>query len=117
MARLFGTDGVRGIANTELTPEMAFKLGKAGATVLTNLYEFLNQYKDSEKELFVIGGASVYKQTLDKADRLYITLINKDYDGDIYFPEVDLSHFNLIKEENIDLTIEKELSFLVYERK
>ena len=36
MARLFGTDGVRGIANTELTPELAFKLGKAGATVLTS---------------------------------------------------------------------------------
>lgn len=36
MKRLFGTDGVRGIANTELTPEMAFKLGKAGATVLTS---------------------------------------------------------------------------------
>lgn len=36
MKRLFGTDGVRGIANLELTPEMAFKLGKAGATVLTS---------------------------------------------------------------------------------
>ncbi len=36
MARLFGTDGVRGIANTELTPELAFNLGKAGATVLTS---------------------------------------------------------------------------------
>ena len=36
MARLFGTDGVRGIANTELTPELAFKLGQAGATVLTS---------------------------------------------------------------------------------
>lgn len=36
MARLFGTDGVRGIANSELTPELAFKLGKAGATVLTS---------------------------------------------------------------------------------
>ena len=36
MKRLFGTDGVRGIANTELIPEMAFKLGKAGATVLTS---------------------------------------------------------------------------------
>ena len=29
--RLFGTDGVRGVANSELTPELAFKLGKAGA--------------------------------------------------------------------------------------
>ncbi len=35
MARLFGTDGVRGIANEELTPELAFQLGKAGAVVLT----------------------------------------------------------------------------------
>ncbi|GMA50415.1 phosphoglucosamine mutase [Alicyclobacillus contaminans] len=35
MARLFGTDGVRGIANTELTPELAFRLGRVGAYVLT----------------------------------------------------------------------------------
>ena len=34
MARLFGTDGVRGVANTELTPELAMALGKAGACVL-----------------------------------------------------------------------------------
>lgn len=35
MQRIFGTDGVRGIANKELTPELAYKLGKAGAYVLT----------------------------------------------------------------------------------
>lgn len=35
MRKLFGTDGVRGVANTELTPELAFKLGKYGAHVLT----------------------------------------------------------------------------------
>jgi len=35
MTRMFGTDGVRGIANSELTPEIAFQLGKAGALVLT----------------------------------------------------------------------------------
>lgn len=35
MGRLFGTDGVRGVANSELTPELAYELGKAGAYVLT----------------------------------------------------------------------------------
>lgn len=35
MGKLFGTDGVRGIANTELTPELAYSLGKAGAYILT----------------------------------------------------------------------------------
>jgi len=34
MSRLFGTDGVRGVANTQLTPELAFKLGRAGAAVI-----------------------------------------------------------------------------------
>lgn len=46
MSRLFGTDGVRGIANSELTPELAFELGKAGAYVLS---------KETEKPLILIG--------------------------------------------------------------
>ena len=36
MSKLFGTDGVRGIANVELTPELAYKIGRAGAYVLTH---------------------------------------------------------------------------------
>ena len=35
MARLFGTDGVRGVANEELTPQLAMQLGQAGAYVLS----------------------------------------------------------------------------------
>lgn len=35
MSRIFGTDGVRGVANTDLSPELAFKIGRAGATVLS----------------------------------------------------------------------------------
>lgn len=46
MGRLFGTDGVRGIANKELTQELAFNLGKAGAYVLK---------KENEKPIVVIG--------------------------------------------------------------
>ena len=36
MSRLFGTDGVRGVANEELSPMLAMQLGQAGAYVLTN---------------------------------------------------------------------------------
>ena len=46
MGRLFGTDGVRGIANKELTPELAFNLGKAGAYVLA---------KENKKPVVIIG--------------------------------------------------------------
>lgn len=46
MGRLFGTDGVRGVANSELTPELAFNLGKAGAYVLS---------KDADRPVILIG--------------------------------------------------------------
>ena len=46
MGRLFGTDGVRGIANTELTPELAFKLGKVGTYVLK---------KENKRPIVLIG--------------------------------------------------------------
>ena len=46
MGRLFGTDGVRGIANKELTPDLAYNLGKAGTYVLK---------KDSKRPVIVIG--------------------------------------------------------------
>ncbi len=46
MGRLFGTDGVRGVANSELTPELAFQLGKAGAYVLG---------KEGQRPVVIIG--------------------------------------------------------------
>ena len=46
MGKYFGTDGVRGVANSELTPELAFKLGRFGGYVLT---------KDAEKPKVLIG--------------------------------------------------------------
>lgn len=44
-----------------------------------------------DKELFIIGGASIYRQFLPLADKLYITQIDKDFEGDVYFPELDNS--------------------------
>lgn len=39
-------------------------------------------------EVMVIGGASFYQQLLPRADRLYLTLIDEDFDGDAWFPEI-----------------------------
>ncbi len=49
MARIFGTDGVRGVANTELTPELAFNLGRAGAFVLA-------QHQTAEQSVRILVG-------------------------------------------------------------
>lgn len=42
-----------------------------------------------ETEAFVIGGAEIYTQTLDVADRVYLTQVHAEVDADTFFPEID----------------------------
>ena len=49
----------------------------------------LEPYEKSDEENFVIGGASIYKLLLPKTEKLYITRINEEFEGDVYFPEID----------------------------
>ena len=44
-----------------------------------------------EVEAFVIGGGEIYKQAIDRAQKLYITEVHQDFDGDTRFPEIDNS--------------------------
>lgn len=47
--------------------------------------------KHPAEEIMVIGGAEIYKQTIDQANALHITHINQTVAGDAYFPEIDLN--------------------------
>ncbi len=50
-------------------------------------------------EIFIIGGASLYRQTLDRADRLYLTQIDADIEGDSSFPAYDPQDWELVADE------------------
>lgn len=50
-------------------------------------------------EIFIIGGASLYRQTLDRADRLYVTQIDADIEGDASFPTYDPQDWELVADE------------------
>ena len=78
--------------------------------VINDLISFLKEKRD--EEIFVIGGKQIYALSLPYADRLYITHINNEHEGDVYFPEIDYSKYNIIKSETSD-----NLTFNVYERK
>ncbi len=49
--------------------------------------------KDSEDEVFIIGGQSLYERALPMADRLYITEVDAEIDGDVVFPDFDETEF------------------------
>lgn len=59
----------------------------------------LKQYEEVEEESFVIGGATIYKLLLPKADKLYITKINQEFEGDVYFPEIDENVWKVVETE------------------
>ena len=66
-------------------------------------------------EIFIIGGSRLYKEALDIADCLYITLIDHEYEGDTYFPEYNLDDYQLI--EKVDLKENNlEYHFLKYQK-
>ena len=80
------------------------------AILVKDLKSFL---ANTDEDIWVVGGATIYKIALDFADELYITHIEKAYDGDAYFPKFALEEeFKLISSRKSD-----DLNFCVYERK
>lgn len=81
--------------NIVLSKDIGFKA--EGCEILNNLEEVANKYKDSQEEVFIIGGASIYKQFLPYAQKLYLTLVEDSSEADAFFP--DYSEFkNVIYE-------------------
>ncbi len=75
-------------------------------------------YDLESDEVFVIGGAMIFEICLPLLDRLYITEIHADFDGDTFFPDWNREEWNLISEEHhsSDKKNEFDYSFKIYER-
>jgi dihydrofolate reductase len=70
-----------------------------------------------DDEVFIAGGADLYRQALGQVRRLYLTRIEREYAGDTFFPELDLSDWRLLAEEPHPATdTAPPFSFLTYER-
>jgi dihydrofolate reductase len=78
------------------------------------LYHNLNDATAAHQaqEIFIIGGEQIFKQSLNLADTLYITKIDKDYEGDAFFPVIDEKLWKKVEEEKFE-----GYSFLIYKRK
>lgn len=71
--------------------EMVFSIGEALEAV------------KNESEAFIIGGGSIYSQFFPLAGKLYLTLVHRDFEADVWFPEIDFSQWEeLAREELFD---------------
>lgn len=75
-------------------------------------------YEAGEEEVFIIGGGQIYDQTMDLWDKLYITEVDTEVEGDVYFPEINQNEWKLIS-VSVHQKDEKnpfDYTFKVYER-
>jgi len=74
--------------------------------------------QNGQQEMFILGGAQIYELALDVADRIYLTEIHGEFEGDTFFPEIDLSAWQEIKREDhkADEKNPYPYSFVVLER-
>jgi len=73
-----------------------------------------------EEENFIIGGASIYKQFLAFANKLYITWVHEEFEADTFFPELNEDEWNVVSKEDFLQPDEKNpypYSYVIYERK
>lgn len=65
-----------------------------------------------QNEVFVIGGAEIYRLALPLADKIYMTLIDQEFEGDTFFPEVDLPiKFRIIEESPTLVSSKNQIPF------
>ena len=89
-------------------------------TVVHELFDTLSEAKTSEEEIFIIGGGSIYRQSLPMADRLYLTRIDASIpDADTFFPEIREEEWTLLSESEpiIDEETGWTFRYMNYQRK
>ena len=103
--------------NIVITRDVKYK--KEGVEVAHSLSEALDLFKEENEEIFIIGGAEIYAQTMPIADKLYITHIEaEDRSADSFFPEIISIVWNEISHEEHEKDEKNSLSytFSIYEK-
>ena len=91
-----------------------------GAIVVSSIESALEKAKQTgDKEIFIIGGAEIFKQSMHLTNRLYVTQIYHSFEGDVFFPEINMNEWKET-ERRKGVVNEKNVyphDFIVYERK
>lgn len=68
-----------------------------------------------QDEIFITGGGEIYKQTLSMLDRLYLTLVHQDYEGDTSFPKINWDDWDIVDtEEHEEDVAKKRPAFTIF---
>lgn len=90
-----------------------------GCIVVHSFKDAIDYARESgEDEVFISGGSEIYIATLDLTDRIYLTLIDAEVEGDVYYPELEMNQWHVVSEEEhkADLRNKYNYTYFVFER-
>jgi dihydrofolate reductase len=93
---------------------------REGITVFHSLESALKAAEEKDlNTIFILGGGEIYRQSMNIADSMIITEVHHEFDGDTYFPEIDLKDWKEVsrEEHKADEKNKYDYAFVKYERK
>lgn len=87
-----------------------------GADVVHSLDEAIKLAEEVHEEVMIIGGEEIFRLTLPKAGRLYITEVHVPFEGDTFFPDYESSGWKLVSSSERHESNGIPFSYLIYER-
>ena len=102
--------------NIVLSRDKAFQCEEC--EIVHSVDEVLNVCKD-EEEVFIIGGAQIYKLFIENVHRLYLTRVHHEFAADTYFPDININNWIILEKENFEPDERNKFSysFVNYEKK
>jgi dihydrofolate reductase len=94
-----------------ITSNKNFKVDSESVTIVNNIEEIVDKYRDSVEEAFIIGGGEIYNLLLPYTNKLYLTRVHKDFEGDTYFPNIDLSNWEVSYKSEVFSDEEDDLTY------
>jgi dihydrofolate reductase len=70
--------------------------------------------KNGETECFIIGGGEIYQESLDMTDQIYLTIIDTEMEGDVFFPELNFDHWKIVRQNEYGRDERNPFDFTIY---
>ncbi len=103
---------LKGRLNVIITSNVSLNFPFEDVRIFHSLKAAIDFFQSENREkIFIIGGGEVYKQAINFADEMIISIMNFEAEGDVYFPEYDKSKWEVVNKDKRD-----EFEIIYYER-
>ena len=94
-----------------ITRDKNFTVDSDAVTIINDISDVISKFKDTEEEVFIIGGGEIYKTLMPYAKKLYLTRVYKDFEGDTTFPNINYDEWKIINKSETKINPKDNLNY------